>query len=120
MTLRCDDEGLLCIKFSSATPSSCLTWLRLPDGLFVGDFFLGVEPLLGNGLDNALDNGELVYLGDLFVFVGEAVGCRCLRSGVGLCFGAATMISSSTTSLIGMRFLGIVNGLKKSFMLLLL
>ena len=95
---------LIWMVASSAAPLKCCA----PDRFFVGERFFGVDALL--------KFAELFR--ELLDLVGEAVGSRELRLLLlaleGL--GEATMISSSIMSFLGIRFFGIVNGLKKSLM----
>jgi hypothetical protein len=98
---------------SSSSPSTCLK-LDVCFGELCDEGFVGVDaPLEGEEslrglprfLDEALEAGDVLSLPRLDGLFGEGA--------------AATTISSSITSLTGMRCFGIVNGLKKSLMLLL-
>ena len=108
ISLCCAEDGLMWISASSATPSMC-GYDRF-FAVFVGDRRVGVDALL--------DRAEL--LREVFRLVAEAEVDRDLTLSPELDgFGEATTISSSMTLFTGIRLFGIVNGLKKSFMLLL-
>jgi hypothetical protein len=98
---------------SSSSPSTCLK-VDVCFGELCDEGFVGVDaPLEGEEslrglprfLDEALEAGDVLSLPTLDGLFGEGA--------------AATIISSSIVSFTGIRCLGIVNGLKKSLMLLL-
>jgi hypothetical protein len=112
ISLLSADAGLMWTREApSAVPSYCGMLLALTGERF-GERLVGVDALLV--CEESL-RGLPRFLG--FTLASEELLSSLGPEGF---FGDATMISSSITSFRGMRFRGIVNGLKKSLMVLLL
>jgi hypothetical protein len=102
--LVCEELGLLTMGLRSALPSICPTWfgfcgVLVGKRLVVGGASLGLAGLVSLPREPSCPFGDNEALFGLMVSLWLG--------------GAATTISSSTTSLTGMRFFGIVKRLKK-------